>query len=261
MPERLPLGALINIADGYDAFVRLLRSRLHKADGFEQAYAIGVDCPDLPALDASAKDVCRRYLHAGDAERVEIRAAFRDPDARSFLPWFALRISEKFKEPGAADWLLVSLAAPSIHDERDSLDVRDDAATLYTVYRRAENAGIDAKPFLREVAALSNEHPPYPDKVSVAARMRTPFPDLRKAPFLIEEEIQKSRQEHEAGAPVYFYQGKDGHPIGPLTARSLRECRYRGLVNGRTMLRKRTAEVGEWRAASEFSDVFPRVQT
>jgi hypothetical protein len=250
----------MNIADNYDAFVRLLRSRLPEQDDSGYACMIGVDCPDLTTLDDFVRGVCLRYLEAPDAERQEIRSTFRDPDARSFLPWFAARLSERFKDSGSVDLLLVGLAALSIHDERDVEDYRDAGATLRMLYRRAENAGIDAKPFLRRVAALSSDCPSHPRVASVAAQMRFPFPDLRKPPINIRDEIDKSRQEHAEGVPVFFYQCADGTPIGPLTARALREFRYRGIINAQTMLREGCAQTGEWRPADEFADVVPRAR-
>jgi hypothetical protein len=248
------------IAERYDLFLRLLRNRLQQQDGPGYAYTIGIDCPDLPALDDFVREVCLRYLEAGHTERVAIRSTFRDPDARSFLPWFALRVAERLKDASSVEGLLIGLAALSIDDGRDETDSRDAGATLRTLYRRAENAGIDAKPFLRQVAALSNGQPAHPGIPSVAAQMRAPFPDLRKRPFRIEDEINKSRQEHQGGAPVYFFQGPAGLPIGPLTARALRECRYRGAVNAQTMLREGTGDAGEWRAASEFPEIVPRAR-
>jgi hypothetical protein len=120
----------------------IAQSQIAQYDPYQDMYAL---------LD----QVCPIYLGASPQRRAEIRAAVSDKEGiRSGLINYVYRAAEQLQSPADKEWLRLGLAAVSI--ENGSMDIRDTLVALAELFVAAEKAGIDPKPYFREVAELSS---------------------------------------------------------------------------------------------------------
>lgn len=97
-----------------------------------------------------------RYLMSTQEERIAIRNLF-DEDVVFCLCFYAQSAGDQIVSADDANWLRRGLAALSIADNR--LDFRDAFRTMRELYLASVRAGIDPRPFLNEVAAISSTTP------------------------------------------------------------------------------------------------------
>jgi hypothetical protein len=119
--------------------------------------------------------LCAAYLTATREECEQIRALFaKRIYLMSALLVFANLALKEIKTPTDVQWVRLGLAAISI--ENCGADFRDGAWALEKLYTAAENAGINPRPFLNELAELSSDLcpcPNYPNPFSMRSTLRT----------------------------------------------------------------------------------------
>jgi hypothetical protein len=98
-------------------------------------------------------ELCDYYLMATPDERTTVRNLF-DADTLMSLFYYAHSAGDQIKSSGDTNWLRRGLAAVSIADNR--LDIRDAGDVMRDLCMDAVRAGIDPRPFLREVGRMSS---------------------------------------------------------------------------------------------------------
>ncbi len=133
----------MEINSHYDEFIKNLIRYWNKAESV-----------DIIQVDNLMDGLSSAYLDSTSEQREAIRKLFRLGDTHLYLQEYARRVAAKIVAMKDSHLLLLGLAAISIEDNRS--DYRDTLICLGDLCLSTEKAGIYPKPYLDQVAEISN---------------------------------------------------------------------------------------------------------
>lgn len=138
-------------ASGEEHLLLSLAERAHRARlrSSKNAY------PSLEEVRPPLTAIIRRYLESDAAERARLRQLVKGSlDLQSWLLWIACDWARGLAQ--TPDFGTVELALGAISLEDKVLDLRDAYLALGLVWHRAHRAGLDPRPVIERVVALSS---------------------------------------------------------------------------------------------------------